>query len=128
MSDVNSGGIEYLDLAPDQPNVIAIRASGETTGQAMHEFIERIKSTQAEHGKVRLYVDLAGYEGFEWSVIGEKLSNFRTLMTSFDRLAYVVDKQWMASWISLVDAVTPMQFRAFKSEESEAAITWITGD
>jgi stage II sporulation SpoAA-like protein len=128
MSDGNSGGIEYLDLAPDQPNVIAIRATGETTGQAMHEFIERIKSTQAEHGKVHLYVDLAGYEGFEWSVIGEKLANFRTLMTSFDRLAYVVDKQWMASWISLVDAVTPMQFRAFKSEESEAAITWITGD
>ena len=128
MSDKNSGGIEYLDLAPGRPDIMAIRASGETTGEAMHEFIERIKSAQSEHGKIRLYVDLTGYEGFEWSVVGEKLANFRTLMTSFDRLAYVVDKQWMASWISLVDAVTPMQFRAFKSDESDAAIEWVTGD
>lgn len=128
MSDGKSGGIEYLDIGSSKPKVIAIRASGETTGEAMHEFIERIKSAQAEHGKIRLYIDLTGYEGFEWSVVGEKLANFRTLMTSFDRLAYVVDKQWMASWISLVDAVTPMQFRAFKSDESDAAIAWVTGD
>ncbi|WP_415715654.1 STAS/SEC14 domain-containing protein [Roseibium sp.] len=128
MSEQNTGGIEYLDLAPGRPDVIAIRASGETTGEAMHEFIERIKAAQAEQGKIRLYVDLTGYEGFEWSVVGEKLANFRTLMTSFDRLAYVVDKQWMASWISLVDAVTPMQFRAFKSDQADAAIEWITAD
>jgi SpoIIAA-like len=128
MSDSKSGGIEYLDLAPDQPNVIALRASGDLTGQAMHDFIDRIKNAHEEHGKLRLFVDLTNYDGFEWSVVGEKLANFQTLMTSFDRLAYVVDKQWMASWISLVDAVTPMQFRAFKSEESDDAIAWITGE
>ncbi|MCP4380809.1 MAG: STAS/SEC14 domain-containing protein [Hyphomicrobiales bacterium] len=121
----NSDGIEFIDLGSNEPGLVAVKVKGEITGAAMAAFVSRVEALHAAHDKLRLFVDMTEYSGFEWAVVQEKLANFRTLMTSFDRLAYVVDADWMATWIGLVDAVTPMHIRAFKPADRQKAIDWV---
>ncbi len=118
-------GMRYIDIGAEKSNVMAVEASGEISTDAMAEFIEKIEAHRAGGEKVRLFVDMIGYKGFEWGVVQEKLANFRTLLTSFDRVAYMVDREWMATGIGLVDALTPISLRAFSSEDRHKAIAWV---
>lgn len=118
-------GMHYIDIGAISPNVIAVAVEGEVSADAMVEFIDKIETQRKVGEKLRLFVDMTGYTGFEWGVVPEKLAHLRTLLTSFDRIAYVVDREWMATGIGLVDALTPMSLRAFGSEDRDKAIAWV---
>lgn len=119
------GGIEYVDLGTDDPSVLGIKASGKVTGEAMSGLIDRLESIHASGRKARLYADLTNYEGYELAVVREKLTHFRTLWKAIERCAYVVDAEWMAKAIGLVDAVTPMHLRAFGKDQDAEARSWV---
>ena len=118
-------GMQYINIGAGSPNVVAIAAEGEISADAMEAFIDKIEARRADGDKLRLFVDMTGYTGFEWGVVPEKLAHLRTLLTSFDRIAYVVDREWMATGIELVDALTPMSLQAFGSEDRDKAIAWV---
>lgn len=120
-----STGIETIDLGTDDPNVVAIKITGEFTGEAMQEFIARIEEIRAAGNKALVYIDLLGYEGQELAVAKNKLANISTLWTGIERMAYVVEAAWMMKAMKLIDAVTPMHFRAFGADEDAAARAWV---
>ena len=119
------GGMEYVDLGSDDPNVIGVRLSGKMTTEAMADLIEKLETIRAAGGKARLYADIVDYDGYEFGVVKEKLNHFGTLWDALDRCAYVVDKGWMTSAIGLVDAVTPMHLRAFERGQDAEARAWV---
>ena len=121
----STGGVEFLDLNTDNPNVFGMKVVGRITGDAMSGLVERIERIQETGQKARVYVDMVEYDSWEFSVVKEKLAHMGTLWGGIERLAYVVDKEWMARWIGLVDAVTPMHLRAFEHDETEEARTWL---
>ena len=123
-----STGIEYIDLGPANPRVIGMKVTGRLTAEGMAEFISRLEEVTAEGGKARVFVDMAGYDGFEPGVAKEKLSHMGTLWNGIERVAYIVDEGWLSGWIGLVDAVTPMHLRAFTPDQSEVAKGWLLGD
>ncbi len=119
------GGFEFIDLGTDDPRVIAMRITGKLHAEGMAELVKRIETVAAKGQKSLVYVDLATFAGAELGVVKEKLTGMRTLWTGIERLAYVLDMEWMSKMIGLVDAVTPMHLRAFGHDQDEEARAWL---
>ena len=118
---------ELVNLGTNDANVIGLKVAGKATADTITELVERIEKIKASGQKARVYADLTEYDGFEMSVVKEKLTHFSTLWNSIERCAYVVDKTWMSTLIGLVDAVTPMHLQAFSSEQDAEARAWVLG-
>jgi hypothetical protein len=121
-------GVAHFDIGAPADNLLALKVEGRIAGDAIDELVERLKAIAAKGKKARLYVDLTSYEGYERSVVKEKLAHFGTLWGSIERVAYVVDIAWMTSAIHLVDAVTPIHIRAFSSDKAKEARAWLLED
>jgi hypothetical protein len=119
------GGFEFIDLGTDDPRVVAMRITGKLHAEGMAELVKRIETVAATGQKSLVYVDLATFAGSELGVVKEKLAGMRTLWTGIERLAYVLDMEWMSKMIGLVDAVTPMHLRAFGHDQDEEARAWL---
>jgi hypothetical protein len=117
--------MERIDLGTDDPRVIALAARGKITGEAMAALVDRLEEIRATSQRALIYIDLTEYDGWEAAVVKEKLGHLGTLWHGIERLAYVVDKSWMAKMMPLVDAVTPMHVRAFGPDEADAAREWV---
>ena len=121
-----SDGLEFVDMGTDDPNVFGCKVNGNLSGEDMNAFAERVEAIRVAGNKARIYVDVTSYSGlFEMSVTKEKFAAMSTFWNGIGKLAYVVDKDWMAKWIALVDAVTPMHLRAFEQDEGEHAKAWL---
>ena len=118
-----------MDLGPDNPNAAGFRVTVTFTGEAMADLIGRIEEVSSRGEKARLFVDLTDYAGWDLDVAKEKFQHMSTLWNGIGRVACVVDNLWMANWIGLVDAVTPMHIRAFTSDQADdARDLLLTGD
>ena len=116
---------EFIDLGGENSNVIGLVVSGKATADTISELVERIETIRDTGQKARIYLDLTRYDGFELSLVKEKLAHFSTLWNCIERCAYVMDNNWMSTAIGLVDAVTPMHLRAFSAEQDEQARQWV---
>jgi hypothetical protein len=125
MAQTKDTGLEFIDLGTDDPRVIAMRITGKLHAEGMTELVERIEAVAATGQKSLVYIDLVTFKGYELAVVKEKLAGMRTLWTGIERLAYVLDWDWMSKVIGLVDAVTPMHLRAFGHEQEEEARAWL---
>jgi len=123
-----SDGLEYMDMDTDDPNVFGCKVTGTLTGAAMAGFAERVEKIHAAGNKARIYVDVTRYGSFEMSVIKEKFAAMGALWSGIGKLAYVVDQNWMANMIGLVDAITPMHLRAFGADQDAEARAWVLAD
>ena len=127
VDDGVQGGIEFFDLG--DPRAIGVRINGKLSGDGMARFIEHVEEITDRGDKALIYVDMVNYDGWEFAVAKEKLDNMRTLWEGIDRLAYVLDKDWMTRMIGLVDAITPMNLRAFGPDQEDEARNWVlSGD
>ena len=124
-STTPDGGFEFIDIGTDDPRVIAMRITGKLHTESITELVDRMETVSATGQKSLLYIDLQTFEGSELGVVREKLANMRTLWTGIERLAYVLDVEWMSKMIGLVDAVTPMHLRAFGHDQDEQARAWL---
>ena len=124
-STTPDGGFEFIDIGTDDPRVIAMRITGKLHAESITELVDRMEAVSATGQKSLLYIDLQTFEGSELGVVREKLANMRTLWTGIERLAYVLDVEWMSKMIGLVDAVTPMHLRAFGHDQDEEARAWL---
>lgn len=120
--------IEYLELGTEDPCVIAVKVTGRMKGEDMAGLIDRIETVVADGRKARLYVDVVDYRGYDLGVVREKLEHMGTLWNGIERCAYVVGRDWMATAIGLVDAVTPMHLRAFPAGDAAEARAWVLGE
>ena len=118
---------EFVELGTDDANVIGLKVVGKANADTITELVERLENIKASGHKARMYLDLSEYEGFELSLVKEKLAHISTLWSSIERCAYVIDKSWMTTAIGLVDAVTPMHLQAFSSDQDAEARAWVLG-
>ena len=116
---------EFVDLGTNDVNVIGLKVVGKANADTITELVERLENIKASGHKARMYLDLSEYEGFELSLVKEKLAHVSTLWSSIERCAYVIDEAWMTTAIGLVDAVTPMHLQAFSSDQDAEARAWV---
>lgn len=119
---------EFVDLGTNDANVIGLKLVGKANAGTIIKLVERLEKIKASGQKARVYLDLSEYEGFELSVVKEKLAHISTLWSDIERCAYVIDKSWMTTVIGLVDAVTPMHLQAFSSDQDAEARAWVLGE
>ena len=120
-----SSGIEWLDPGDTAPGVIGLKITGKVSGNDLAQLVERIEACSRDGEKARVYVDMTGFVGYELDVVREKLTNMSVFWNGLERCAYVVDNTWYSHAIGLVDAVTPMHLRAFRSNDREQALAWV---
>jgi hypothetical protein len=117
--------MRFVDIGSDDPRVVACIIEGKFTAEDMAAFNDRITAIRDSGTKALVYLDLAGYEGQEFGVAKEKLGNMGTLWGGIERIAYVVPHEWMLSLVGVIDALTPMHFRAFSADDAEDGKRWV---
>lgn len=118
--------MHFDDLGSGDPRVIGAVVRGKLTADDMVAFNRRISDVHASGTRALVYLDLVGYEGQElMGVAREKLSHMGDLWTGIERLAYVVDRDWILKLAGLIDVITPMHFRAFPADEAAEARRWV---
>ena len=68
MDDTNgsSGGVEFLDLNTENPNVFGMKVVGRISGDAIAGLVERIERIQETGQKARVYVDMVEYVSWDF--------------------------------------------------------------
>ena len=118
-------------IAPPVPDerVIAYRLVGSVRTEEMKELMARIAAVVENGHKVRLYQELAGFDGFEFGVLVEKIKASKTLWGGIEKIAVVSgSKAYRFGVGKIADPLTPMDMHAFKPEEREAAFAWLQSD
>jgi hypothetical protein len=121
--------IQFSDLESGDPRVVGAVVQGKLTADDMVAFNRRISAVRAGGSRALVYLDLVGYEGQELiGVARQKLGHMSDLWSGIERLAYVVDREWILKLAGLIDAITPMHFRAYAADEAEEARRWVRGE
>ena len=123
--DTKMDTLTFLDLAPENRRLIAVRIAGKLTAEELEPFYSKLENIADSGENALLYVDLQSYDGFELATVKQKLSHMKTLWKNVERVAYVLDMRWMHHYISLIDAITPMSLRAFSHDQQDSAKAWI---
>ena len=120
--------IEYLDSAPD---VIALRITGRLSRDEIMGTTERIERAFAANEKTHLFVEIADYQGFDWSALGEHLPHAWTLLRQrekFGRIAVVSDHRWILWATRIESALIPgLSYETYRMDEREQALAWVEG-
>ena len=114
-------------IEPPQPNdrVVAVKIDGQLTADDMKSMIDRFQAIVDRGDKALLFIDMQGYDGWEFGAATEKLKNIGMLWKAFDRYAIVGDTRWMEIWVKVVDPLTPQQIRHFAPDKTDEAWTWL---
>ena len=49
-----------------------------------------------------------------------------TLWNGFEKYAIVGDDRWLELWVGIADPITPQHIKHFRSDDADAAWTWLT--
>jgi len=118
----------FLDSAPD---VIAIRIEGKLSRDELMAIADRLEGAFAANEKTHIYAEIADYQGFDWTALGEYLPHaFRMLgqRGKFGRIAIVSDLGWIR-WASRVESalIPGLSYETYKLDEREQALAWVEG-
>lgn len=122
---MSKSGMHFIESPQTNDRVVAVEINGELTAEDMKSLIDRFHSVVDRGEKVLLFVDMQGYEGWEFGVATEKLKNIGMLWKAFERYAIVGDKRWMEIWVKIVDPLTPQEIRHFTPNQSDNAWAWL---
>lgn len=120
--------IECLDSAAD---VIALRISGRLTRGEILGTTGRIERAFAANEKTHLFVEVADYEGFDWTALGEHLPHAWQLLRQrqkFGRIAVVSDIAWIR-WATRVESalIPGLSYETYTMAERAQALAWVEG-
>jgi hypothetical protein len=122
---MGESGMKFI--YPPQPNerVVAVKIDGQLTTEDMKAMIERFQAIVDRGEKALLFIDMQGYDGWEFGVATEKLKHIGLLWKAFDKYAIVGDTNWMEIWVKIVDPLTPQQIRHFSPDKTDEAWAWL---
>jgi hypothetical protein len=119
--------IERIEGAP--ANVLAFRAVGtvETTDYE-HVLTPAIEAAIAEHGKIRLVVELGPrFDGYSAGAAWEDLKLWAPHLSKWERCAVVTDHRLIADAIRAFGMLMPGEVKVFAVSGLEEALEWAAG-
>jgi hypothetical protein len=114
----------------DSPaDVIAVKISGTITGEDLDAIMDRTDAAMAGEGKVHVYAETQGIEGFELSAMPHYISRALPLfgkMGRFGRVAVVADQAWIRAGSRIESALLPgISYMVVGPEKREEALAWV---
>lgn len=122
---MSESGMHFIESPQPNDRVVAFKVDGELTTEDMKTLIDRFQSIVDRDERVLLYLDMQGYEGWEFGAATEKLKHIGMLWKAFDKYAIVGDTRWMEIWVKIVDPLTPQQIKHFTPDEVDDAWAWL---
>lgn len=109
-----------------EKNVLSAKITGKLTEEDYKQMYPLIEETVDKYGKVKLYVELDGFEGWDnlkafWEETKMDIRYFNDL----EKAAVVGDKKWEALITKAGDLLNPAKIRYFPIERKEEAKSWL---
>lgn len=123
---VSQPSIEYVSPSNVNVGIVALKLHGKLVTDDAAGAIVRMQEAISRAGRLRVFFDIAEYDGFELGALWEKLKAAGSLFAGLERVAVIGDQRWAEWWSRLADPITPFVIRHFSVEHAEDARAWIT--
>jgi SpoIIAA-like len=113
-------------LTSGVPNIVGLKINDKLTGEDYKKnLLPLLDEVIAQQGKIKLYVDMTGYNGMDISAFWQDFNFGIRNWGNFDRIAVVGMRDWMEALTKLMSAVVPVELKMFDVDESKDAWKWI---
>lgn len=118
--------IEIMEDMPDE--VLAIRASGVVKEEDYDKvLVPAIEEKKEKYGKIRfLYYLDKEFDKFTGQAMLEDAKAATQYFTSFEKIAFVSDVDWINSAVEIFKYAIPGPVRTYSNEEFDKAKAWIS--
>ncbi|MEH6527676.1 MAG: STAS/SEC14 domain-containing protein [Sneathiella sp.] len=113
-------------LASGVPDIIGLKINDKLTGEDYEKsLLPLLNELISQHGKIKLYVDMSGFNGMEISAFWQDFNFGIRNWSHFDRMAVVGMRDWMEAMTKLMSAIIPVEMKMFDVDERDEAWDWI---
>ena len=105
--------------------ILVINLTGKLTKEDYQQFVPHVERLIAQHGKVRMVVQMHDFHGWEMGALWEDLKFDWKHFSHIERLALVGDKRWEAGMAAFCRPFTGAAIRYFDVSEASKATEWI---
>ena len=114
----------------DSPeDVIAVKISGTITGEDLDAIMDRTDAVMSGEGKVHVYAETQGIDGFQLSAMPHYMSRAMPLfgkLGRFGRVAVVADQAWIRAGSKIESALLPgISYMVVGPEKRDEALAWV---
>jgi len=112
-------------LPSTQDNIVGIHAIGKLTDADYQTILPGIEQRITEHHRIRMLVDLEGFEGWDLHAAWDDFCFGMTHWHHFEKLALVGDSGWEEIAARAANMVLWGEVRFFDLDDRDAAWDWI---
>lgn len=105
--------------------VLIVDLSGKLIKQDYETLGPRVDALVAQHGKIRIQVNMSGFHGWSMGALWEDIKFDWKHFSHIERLALVGDSKWEAGMAMFCKPFTRATIRYFNIAKAEEAHTWI---
>ncbi len=115
-----------FELLPgSEGKVLGVHAIGRLTDSDYKTFLPRIEERIDEFGKIRLLVDMEGFDGWDLYAAWDDFTFGMTHWHHFEKMALVGDATWEKAAARAAALLMRGEVRFFDLDDREAAWDWI---
>jgi len=105
--------------------ILMVKLSGKLTKQDYEHFVPEVGRLIAQHGKIRILVQMHAFHGWTMGALWEDFMFDLKHFAQIERLALVGDRKWEADMAVFCKAFTNATIRYFDEARFDEAISWI---
>lgn len=116
--------IQFLDISEE--NTVAARVVGKIKTEDVEKAAKEIDQQLEEDGKVRMYVELDHFEGYELPAFLKDLKFAIQHFDDFEKVALVGQEEWLDALGKVTDEIFPgLEIRFYPLVERPQALRWL---
>lgn len=112
-------------LPKSKDDFIAIQATGTLSGEDYDAVLPDIEKIIDKHGKVRVYIDLEFFEGWEPLAAWKDMAFGVMHWNDMSKLAIVGDAKWEEWSATMANYMMQGEVRHFHTTEQAEALKWV---
>jgi hypothetical protein len=112
-------------ITTNSPKLVGLKLSGTLHDEDYKDFVPKIESIVTSQGRVRLFVQLEDFHGWDMRAAWDDLKFGLRHYSDFERIALVGDRHWEAWMASFCRPFTRARVRYFDVSQVDAAWKWL---
>jgi hypothetical protein len=118
-----------LILLPESAgDLVCLKAAGKLTDADYKDMMPRLEAVIAEHGGLRVYVDLTEFDGWDWRAAWDDVAFGIKHWSEISKIALIGDAAWETLATRIADKIMPADVRNFAADGAGEALDWIRED
>jgi hypothetical protein len=105
--------------------LLVVQMTGKLTGGDYARWIPQIERLIAQHGKIRILMEMTDFHGWTAGGVWQDLKFDLKHFGDIERVAIVGQKRWQRGMAKVCSPFTAAQVRYFEHDESPRAHAWV---